>query len=318
MRDNRGRGPALTVVQGVHLHGSLSCKSGEAPFFYGHLRRCVFMTDELKTKVERAVKLIKAAAKGSDIIEVSYSGGKDSDVILELARMAGVPHRAIYKNTTIDPKGTIAHALSKGVEIVNPKETFMQLVARNGFPTMRARFCCSILKEYKILDVAIQGIRRCEGVKRAARYKEPEICRNYGGKRGKSRIILPILEWTNDDVLQFIKERGVELHPIYYRSDGTIDVNRRLGCQCCPLKSDRGLSDFRANPRLVKMWLNAGCRWWNEHPTAASRKKFSSVYDLFVHNVFFSTYQDFTLATNHLFGKVDCKEFLENYFDIKL
>ena len=276
------------------------------------------MNNDLTKKVERAIKLIQSAAKGHDVIEVSYSGGKDSDVILELTKMAGVQYRAIYKNTTIDPKGTITHVLSKGAEVINPEETFMQLVANSGFPTMRARFCCATLKEYKVLDVAIQGIRRSESEKRKKRYREPEICRNYGCKKGKARIIYPILDWTDADVLEFIVSRGIQIHPLYYRSDGTIDVSRRLGCQCCPLKSDRGLSEFKANPRLVKMWLKAGCRWWDTHPTAASRKKFSSVYDLFVHNVFFSTYQDFILATNHMFGKVDCKKFLEDYFCIEL
>ena len=276
------------------------------------------MTDELTKKVERAIKLIQAAAKGHDVIEVSYSGGKDSDVILELTKMAGVPYRAIYKNTTIDPKGTIAHALSKGAEVINPKKTFIQIIEQKGFPTMRARFCCEILKEYKVLDVAVQGIRRCESFKRAARYNEPEVCRNYGGKRGKARIILPILYWTDDDIMQFVKERNIKLHPLYYRNDGTIDVSRRLGCQCCPLKSDRGLAEFKANPRFVKMWLRAGAKWWDTHPDIASKKKFSSIYDLFVQGIFFNSYQDFLLATNHMFGKVDCKKFLEDYFSIKL
>lgn len=276
------------------------------------------MTEELSKKVERAIKLIQSAAKGQDVIEVSYSGGKDSDVILELTKMAGVPYRAIYKNTTIDPKGTIAHALSKGAEIINPKKTFMQIIESKGIPTMRARFCCEILKEYKVLDVAVQGIRKDESTKRKKRYIEPELCRNYGGKRGKARIILPILDWSNDDVLQFVKERNIKLHPLYYRSDGTIDVSRRLGCLCCPLKSDRGLAEFKDNPRMVKMWIKAGKRWWDTHPNIASRKKFSSIYDLFVQTVFFSSYQDFILATNHMFGKIDCKKFLEEYFSIEL
>lgn len=234
------------------------------------------MSEDLQKKVERAIKLIQAAAKGHEPIEVSYSGGKDSDVILELTKMAGVQYRAIYKNTTIDPKGTIAHALSKGAEVINPQKTFMQIIEQKGFPTMRARFCCEILKEYKVLDVAVQGIRRCESSKRAARYKEPEVCRNYGGKRGKARIILPILEWTDDDVLRFVKERNIELHPLYYRNDGAIDVSRRLGCQCCPLKSDRGLAEFKANPRMVKMWIKAGQRWWNTHPNIVSKKIFQA------------------------------------------
>ena len=65
------------------------------------------MTNELQRKVDRAVKLIQAAGKVAkehgQPLEVCYSGGKDSDVILELARMSGVDIRPIYKNTTIDP-----------------------------------------------------------------------------------------------------------------------------------------------------------------------------------------------------------------------
>ena len=66
------------------------------------------MTDELQKKVDRAVKLIRQAGRDGMTVEVAYSGGKDSDVILELTRMAGIKYRAIYKNTTIDPPGTIA------------------------------------------------------------------------------------------------------------------------------------------------------------------------------------------------------------------
>ena len=47
-----------------------------------------------KKKVDRAVKLIRSSV-GDDVVEVSYSGGKDSDVILELTKMAGIPYRAM-------------------------------------------------------------------------------------------------------------------------------------------------------------------------------------------------------------------------------
>lgn len=42
------------------------------------------------------------------------------------------------------------------------------------------------------------------------------------------------------------------------------------------------------------------------------------MYSLFVHNVFFDTYYDFEAIRNGLFGKVDCKAFLEDYFKIDL
>lgn len=79
------------------------------------------MSIELSAKVEQAVKLLQVFGRGK-VVEVCFSGGKDSEVILELAKMAGINYRAIYKNTTIDPPHTIAHCKSKGVEIMHPKD----------------------------------------------------------------------------------------------------------------------------------------------------------------------------------------------------
>ena len=167
------------------------------------------MRTELQKKVDRAIRLLKSIPTDKGDIEISYSGGKDSDVILELAKMAGIPYRAIYKATTIDPPKTIAHAREMGAEVVRPKKTFFQLVSEKGFPSRFARFCCSALKEYKICDRAIQGIRRVESRKRAENYKEPEVCRVYSAKE-KVKVYLPILEWTDEDVAEFIKERNIK------------------------------------------------------------------------------------------------------------
>lgn len=173
------------------------------------------MTEGLQKKVDRAIRLLQSIPQDGDI-EVSYSGGKDSDVILELAKMAGIPYRAIYKSTTIDPPQTIAHAKEMGAEVIRPKKTFFQIVQEYGFPSRCQRFCCSVLKEYKVCDRAIQGIRRSESRKRAERYKEPEMCRVYSA-REKVKVYLPILEWTDEDVAEFIKERNIKCHPLYYR-----------------------------------------------------------------------------------------------------
>lgn len=85
----------------------------------------------------------------------------------------------------------------------------------------------------------------------------------------------------------------------------------------CPLKSKQ-LEDFEKYPNLVKAWINAGMVWWNTHPNANSHKKFESIYDLFVHNVFFDSYAKFREWKYNLFETVDCKKFLEDYFKIKL
>lgn len=277
------------------------------------------MNEQLQRKVDRAVRLIQSAA-GDDVVEVSYSGGKDSDVILELAKMADIEYRAIYKNTTIDPPGTIKHCRDNGVEILQPKITFFKLVEKKGMPTRRARFCCEKLKEYKVLDKAIQGIRRSESTARAQRYNEddPIICRIYGAKKNHVSVILPILSWTDEDVAEFIKERGIKCHPLYYDEQGNFHPERRLGCMGCPLRSDAGLSEFKDNPKLLRQIVKASKVWWDTHPHLKSHKKFGTIYGLVAHNLFYKSYADWQAADNNLFERKDWKKELEQYFNIEL
>lgn len=279
------------------------------------------MTESLQRKVDFAIKLLQSIPTDSGAIEVSYSGGKDSDVILELAKMAGINYRAIYKNTTIDPPGTIAHCKSKGVEIMKPTINFFDLVKKKGTPTRRARFCCEVLKEYKVLDRAIQGIRRSESVKRNKRYKEPEVCREYGRKSNTARVYLPILEWTDKDVAEFIGERGIECHPLYYDEQSNFHVERRLGCIGCPLRSDNGLSDFVKYPKFLKRLMTSAQIFIDTHPQCSSRKKFPDAYGLIFHNIFCNSYEEYTNRVHGgLFPQetIDPKAFLEDYFKIDL
>lgn len=86
---------------------------------------------DLQKKIDAAIQLLRTISNVyGNVIELAYSGGKDSDVILQLAKESGIPFRAIYKNTTIDPPGTIKHVEQMGVEIRRPKMTFAQLIAK--------------------------------------------------------------------------------------------------------------------------------------------------------------------------------------------
>ena len=132
------------------------------------------ISEELQKKIDASIRLLQSVAKSYDgIIEVAYSGGKDSDVILQLAKEAGIRYEAIYKNTTIDPPGTIAHVKENGVKIIRPSKTFFHLIAEKGLPNRRMRFCCSCLKEYKIHNKVVIGVRRAESRARSQRYSEP-------------------------------------------------------------------------------------------------------------------------------------------------
>ena len=271
-------------------------------------------------KIDFAIKLLQAIPQDGPI-ELSYSGGKDSDVILELAKMAGIPFEAIYKQTTIDPPGTTKHAKEMGARIVRPNKTFLQLVKENGLPTRFRRFCCQVMKEYKIHDRAIQGIRRSESTKRAARYKEPEFCRTYPGKE-KVRIYLPILEWTDADVERFIKERGIKCAPVYYDENGNFDVKQRLGCICCPLKSRKKLiEEYKKYPKFLKAEINALAVYQKDKPLRTSATRFKTPYNQMFYHLFCDNLEEYDVRVNGgMFpdNGLDTKKFLEDYFHITL
>lgn len=253
---------------------------------------------------------------------MSYSGGKDSDVILALAKEAGINFKPIYKNTTIDPPGTIKHAVENGAQIMRPQLSFFQLIEKKGFPTRRVRFCCDYLKEYAVLENAIQGIRRSESTSRSKRYNEnePVVCRVYRhNKSNRANIIMPILNWTDDDVTEFITLNNIKCHPLYYNDDGSFNVKKRLGCMCCPMRNNP-VPEFKERPLMVRQWIKAGKKWFDRprDKEIASKAKFGTIYDLFYHNVFCHTYQEYVNVRDSMFGRTDFKQLLEDYFKIDL
>ena len=275
----------------------------------------------LDRKIEFAINLLKSIPTDDGPIEVCYSGGKDSDVILELAKMAGINYRAIYRNTTIDPRGTIQHVREMGVEVVQPQQNFLNIIRRKGMPSRFARFCCEILKEYSILPRAVVGIRKCESRKRMERYKEPESCRVYSGGK-KVRQYLPILDWTNDDVKEFIEQRKIKCAPVYYDQDGNFDVNRRLGCIGCPLASRKIRREaYLENPKMLLAQVKALQDYYDKKvaagvATATMETCNRNAWVFFYATLFYDTIAEFKDKCTDLLFDFDIEAYMKDYFKI--
>lgn len=94
----------------------------------------------------------------------AYSGGKDSDVMLELFRRSGIPFEVNNSHTTADAPQTVYHIRNvfKNLELKGIKceidyhkmpgngkaVTMWNLIPRKLMPPTRiVRYCCSVLKE---------------------------------------------------------------------------------------------------------------------------------------------------------------------------
>lgn len=300
------------------------------------------MRPELEEKVIASQLLIRHAYRHATWqgkrLEVAVSGGKDSDVLIELCKMADVwgrdGLRPLHRCTTIDPSGTLRHVAEQGVEVLRPKKSFAQCILDSGFPTMFTRHCCGSLKEFAVEDYVVVGVRRSESTKREKNYKEPEICRVYANGGGKAIQYLPLLEWTDDDVAEFVRERGIRCHPLYYDEQGNFHVERRLGCVLCPLQYyKKRIEEAKRCPGFVRFWCRYGKKYMETHPHVKVCEYFDDVFEWFVCNTFFRSIEDFRKQwprrseigggiSSSLFDDAEnrqtCKQFLESYFGISL
>lgn len=111
---------------------------------------------------KEAIELIKIAANMSQRyydapIICTYSGGKDSDVLLELFLRSGVEFEVHNSHTTADAPQTVYHIRNKfkqleerGIKctIQYPEMSMWQLIPFKRMPpTRRVRYCCEYLKE---------------------------------------------------------------------------------------------------------------------------------------------------------------------------
>jgi phosphoadenosine phosphosulfate reductase len=193
---------------------------------------------------------------------LAFSGGKDSIVIKELAKLAGVKYDTHFHFTTVDPPELVRFIKDNYTDVIweRPEYSMYQLIVKKKIPPTRvARYCCEYLKEGRKGSseggagrFIITGVRRAESFKRSKR-RMVEVCM----KDKTKKFMNVIVDWEDSDVWDFIKARKLPYCKLY--DEGW----NRIGCIGCPLSSNQK-AEFERYPQFKKMYLQAFRRMLEE------------------------------------------------------
>lgn len=246
---------------------------------------------------QKSIERIKLAALMSEQyydapIICTYSGGKDSDVMLELFKRSGVNFEVINSHTTADAPQTVYHIREKFKEleeqgikatIIYPtykgKRTSMwDMIKIYGPPFRQARWCCALFKENivpgRIVSTgvrwqesrqrsnreAFETIEKKPKYKKKATFEDLILINDNDAKRGiidkcaiKGRVVSnPIIDWKNKDIWGFIRSEGIKYNPLY-------DMGySRVGCIGCPMAGYAGrCKEFSDFPKYRDNYIKA-------------------------------------------------------------
>lgn len=180
---------------------------------------------------------------------LAFSGGKDSIAIKELADMAGVKYDAHYNVTTIDPPELVRFIRKNHPDVAfdHPEKPFLRRLETKGFPMRQKRWCCA---EYKERGGAgrrvVTGIRAAESAKRAGR-RAVEVCYKDTSKT----YFNPIINWSDDEVWEFIADRDMPYCELYDQGW------HRIGCLFCPMARKMRMVEAERYPRHVKAFIRS-------------------------------------------------------------
>jgi phosphoadenosine phosphosulfate reductase len=188
----------------------------------------------LEDKIQQAIELLKkhektAISLNSDGYYVAFSGGKDSQVIYELCKMAGVKFKAHFSFTTVDPPELLSFIKQyyPSVERHKPEKSMFKLIKENrSLPLKQITYCCRLIKEiHGVNCLVVNGIRKQESNKR----KNKDSTVSHVCVMGKDKFILSIIiDWTFSDVWNFIN-KYIGYHCSLYDEGFS-----RIGCLFCP------------------------------------------------------------------------------------
>ena len=231
----------------------------------------------LQKKILYSIGLIRKSEKMAlrldpvDGFYNTFSGGKDSQCLYHLVKLAGVKAKTHMNLTSVDPPEVIRFVKTQypDVELIKPKMSIYEMAKKKKIlPTRIFRWCCAEFKEMSGAGkVTLIGIRREESARRA---KRGEVSTNIKGKRneetfdqwseheekmvtcvgGKDKILVsPIIHWTERDVWEFLNSNGIPHCGLY--DQGHI----RIGCILCPM------SPLRQKRKEIEHWPHVKQSW---------------------------------------------------------
>lgn len=226
---------------------------------------------------------------------ITYSGGKDSDVLLHLAGKSGIPYEVLHSLTTADAPETVWHVRDtfRRLELANVKctidthrtpdggnVTMWNLIPRKLMPPTRlVRYCCEILKEGggKGRFIAT-GVRWDESSRRKNSRGLIEVSPSDKNKRlilmddndesrmqfetcqlKGQRTVNPIVGWTTADVWDYIASEHIPVCSLYSRGFC------RVGCIGCVLAAKKiRLLEFSMYTKIKLAYIRAFDRMLEE------------------------------------------------------
>ncbi|MCK0536570.1 sulfate adenylyltransferase subunit CysD [Alcanivorax quisquiliarum] len=198
-----------------------------------------------------SIHIIREVAAEFDNPVMMYSIGKDSSVMLHLARKAFAPGKPPFPLLHVDTTWKFREMISFRDKMA--KEAGMELlvhtnpdgVAANINPfdhgsakytdVMKTQALKQALNQYGF-DAAFGGARRDEEKSRAKervysfrdrfhgwdpKNQRPELWNLYNGRinKGESIRVFPLSNWTELDIWQYIYLQGIEIVPLYYAAE---------------------------------------------------------------------------------------------------